>query len=173
VLNDGIVKFFSFLGSDACNLGTAKACATEVYLACFNTPGFLDVLLNSLDSKTIVDVSAIAWFLAVVARALPSARENPTVHRMAEVLSAADCEATKSLATILFPSTVATDVAKKVGVDAESITSLEQLKAFQPQHDNTSRLIFARSLSCPLQMKSMQRVVCLVLKPLGLSKKAV
>lgn len=146
VFNNGLIKFFEFLGRDNLNQGTVKSCTEKCYLAAFETPGFMKALHESLKIEGNTSAySVIAWFLVSIAKCSHEAREHPTVIEIATFLSSKDKNSViQQLLTVLYPVTLkmSSDTDRSGSsssnylIDPGSITSLDELKALEPCHDN-------------------------------------
>jgi hypothetical protein len=135
VLNNGLIKFFEFLGRDNLNQGTVKSCTEKCYLAAFETPGFIKVLHESLKNGSTTGYSAVAWFLVSIAKCSHEAREHPTVIEIATFLSSKDKNSIiQQLLTVLYPvilkmssdssdSSSSDSSSSNYRIDPESITS--------------------------------------------------
>ena len=132
-LNNGVVKFLALLGSSSCSIGAAKMCVNELFILAFNTPGFIETILSALRDNKIQDIAAVAWFIVEISVISVSARENPLIHEIASILDKSQCPATQALSTILYPTLLAKEIIKEGNT---KFASLDQLRCFEPQHNN-------------------------------------
>ena len=123
---DKVMSFFAYLGQDILNRGSAKSCTEACYLVAFQTPGFIECILEAVKKDNIKDTSALAWFLLSVCMSNQSARSNTIIHEIVNLISTEKCLATSQLLTLLKPDQIET---------SSNIESLEQLKHYQ-KHDN-------------------------------------
>lgn len=145
-MNDGVIPFLEILGADVCSVGAAKFMSDDLFVAIFQIAGFIDVLQKHVKDGTIEEASVdvVAYFLIAVSRALPSARDLPAVHEIAEKLSESSCEATVALATILLPAKLTLEAEQHLmdddvpskSINPSAIESIEHLRAYKPMHDN-------------------------------------
>lgn len=132
IFNNSALLFLELLGKDELNNGAAKLCTFECYLIAFETPGFLNCIEYGLSEKQIKRTDIIAWWLVTVIKSKKEARDNPIVHRIANILSNDKNYAVRSLLTILIPN----QLLKENEINITKVESLQHLQALAPQHDN-------------------------------------
>ena len=150
---DTVVTFLAFLGADVINKGAAKACTAQCFTTAFETPGFLVAIEEAIRADRIQDTGAVMWFLVSVSRTCASARENAQVQSIANLLSDKPCPLTVQLATLLMPGRIAADMtrASKIdgAIDLTKIESYQELRSFQPQHNNDFPLDYRKIAIVP------------------------
>ena len=134
VLNNGLIKFFEFLGRDNLNQGTVKSCTEKCYLAAFETPGFMKALHESLKKEGSTSAySIIAWFLVSIAKCSHEAREHPEVIEIATFLSSKDKNSIiQQLLTVLYP------VILKMSSDSSDSSSSDSSSSDSSSSDSSS-----------------------------------
>jgi hypothetical protein len=137
LLNESVIPFLALLGKEELSKGSSKSCTEECYQTIYKIPGVLNELRCALRDGNIADTSAVAWFIASVARADPEARNNPLISEIADILAGHDSRAVRDLVTILFPCKQKQEMpSASKGMGAAEVGSLEELQALEPQHDN-------------------------------------
>jgi hypothetical protein len=135
-----VVSFLAFLGQEKLNKGTAKADTAKCYQLVFGTPGLLQAVKEAIEEGRVENTAAVLWFLVGVSRTNPKARENEDVRAIARLLSTDPCPAMAQLATLLAPGEADADAHAVQGAmatfDASKIGSLDELRGYQPKHDN-------------------------------------
>ncbi|KAJ1459753.1 P-loop containing nucleoside triphosphate hydrolase protein [Pelagophyceae sp. CCMP2097] len=116
-VNDHVVPFFERLGAaDMCR-GTRGRALDQVVEAAYETPGFVEALVDAVVARTESqgDSAAVCWFaIRLTTRSAP-AREDPDVLRLAGALAAAGAPRADTLTTILSGATV--EVARAAGLE--------------------------------------------------------
>jgi hypothetical protein len=131
-LNDGLIAFMAFLGRDSLNIGCVETSTMKCYQAIYKTPGFIASLLKYLEENKISDVLSMTWFIMKVCQFDHCVRDDENILQICTFLrehhrsSNAD-----QLLTLVHPSLHADARPVKA-----AITSLDELKALEPQHDN-------------------------------------
>ena len=133
--NNNAMKFLAFLGKDELSKGSSKACSEQCYGIIYKIPGVLNTLKKFLEQGNIDDPTVLAWFIVSVTRSDAEARHHQTVNEIAEILAKHDSRAVQELITIMFPNKAQQSAAAS-GQGMGKVQSLEDLQAFEPQHDN-------------------------------------